>query len=212
MGTRKLQAEARLLVVDPLQAYLGNDVHMQQADDMRQAMNHLSAVAERTKCAIIMIGHMNKANGGKSLYRGLGSIDIVAAARSVLLVGRSQEDSSIRVVAQIKNSLAQEGATLAFELSKEQGIRWIGQYDMSIDEILNRSSDGSNTKVDKACDELKRRLQGGRTPCSVVYAALEAEGISKRTVDIAKKTLNIVSRKFADGWYWMLPAAETEEA
>ena len=127
-------------------------------------------------------------------------------------MGRSQEDNSIRVVAQIKNSLAQEGATLAFELSKEQGIRWIGQYDMSIDEILNGSSDGSYTKVDKARDELKRILQDGSTPCNVIYAALDAEGISKRTVDIAKKSLNIFSIKSADGWYWRLPTTDKEES
>jgi DNA repair protein RadA/Sms len=205
------QASARILVIDPLQGYLGNDVHMQQASDMRQAMQHLTKVAERTHCAIVIIGHMNKSSGGKSLYRGLGSIDIVAAARSVLLIGRSPDNRNIRVMAQIKNSLEREGPTLAFELEENQGIRWIGQYDMTVDDILNGAPDESNTKLDKACAELKRLLQAGKQPCNTIYEAMEGESIGKRTVDLAKKLLSIVSVKVVDKWYWTLPDGGSEK-
>ncbi|MGL5919705.1 MAG: AAA family ATPase, partial [Bacteroidales bacterium] len=99
---------ARLLVVDPLQAYLGENSEMNRTDWIRPAMKYLTLVAERTGCAIVIIGHMNKAGGSKGIYRGLGSIDITAAARSVLLVVRMRNNSTIRVMAQIKNSLAQE--------------------------------------------------------------------------------------------------------
>ena len=204
------QASARLLVIDPLQGYLGNDVHLQQAGDMRQAMRHLTRVAERTRCAVVIVGHMNKSSAGKSLYRGLGSIDIVAAARSVLLIGRSPDDRNIRVLAQIKNSLAREGPTLGFELAENQGIRWIGQYDMTVDDILNGTPDEGGTKLDKACAELKRLLQEGKQPCHAIYEAMEGEGIGKRTVDLAKKLLNIESVKALDKWYWALPESGSE--
>ena len=80
--------DAGLLVLDPLQAYLGSGVDMHRANEIRPIMKKLSAVAERTGCAVVLIGHMNKASGMKSGYRGLGSIDFTAAARSILVVGR----------------------------------------------------------------------------------------------------------------------------
>ena len=77
--------DAGLLVLDPLQAYLGSGVDMHRANEIRPIMKKLSAVAERTGCAVVLIGHMNKASGMKSGYRGLGSIDFTAAARSMVL-------------------------------------------------------------------------------------------------------------------------------
>ena len=198
------QTSARLLVIDPLQGYLGSSVNMQLASDMRQAMQHLSKVAERTSCAIVVIGHMNKSSGSKGLYRGLGSIDIVAAARSVLLLGRSPDDSNVRLMAQMKNSLAREGPTLAFELMENQGIRWIGEYDLAAEDILSNSADLGSSKLDIACDELKRVLSSGSRPCNEVYEALMTSNISKRTIDHAKKILNIVSTKQANEWFWSL--------
>ena len=91
---------ARLVVLDPMQAYLGSDVDMHRANEIRPIMKHVAAMAERSECAVILIGHMNKAQGLKSGYRGLGSIDFRAAARSVLLVGRSKDDPAVRIVAQ----------------------------------------------------------------------------------------------------------------
>lgn len=96
--------DAGLLVLDPLQAYLGSGVDMHRANEIRPIMKKLSAVAERTGCAVVLIGHMNKASGMKSGYRGLGSIDFTAAARSILVVGRIQDEPTVRVIAQSKNS------------------------------------------------------------------------------------------------------------
>lgn len=78
---------ARLIVLDPIQAYLGDNVDMHRANEVRPVMKRVAAMAERTGCAVILIGHMNKAQGLKSGYRGLGSIDFRAAARSILVVG-----------------------------------------------------------------------------------------------------------------------------
>ena len=80
---------AQLMVLDPIQAYLGDGVDMHRANEVRPILKRTAAMAERTGCAVILIGHMNKAQGLKSGYRGLGSIDFRAAARSVVVVGRS---------------------------------------------------------------------------------------------------------------------------
>ena len=110
---------AKLIVLDPLQAYLGSDVDMHRANEVRPVLKRLSLMAERTQCAVILIGHMNKAQGLKSGYRGLGSIDFRASARSVLIVGRLKSGDTLRIVAQDKNSLAPEGSSIAFELHPE---------------------------------------------------------------------------------------------
>jgi len=82
------QTHAKLLILDPIQAYLGDNVDMNRANETRNVTKRIAALAERTGCAIILIGHMNKGGGQKAAYRGIGSIDFFAIARSVLLVAR----------------------------------------------------------------------------------------------------------------------------
>lgn len=73
-----VENNARLVITDPIQAYLGADVDMNRANEVRPIFMRLGQVAQRTGCAILLIGHLNKAAGMQSLQRGLGSIDIAA--------------------------------------------------------------------------------------------------------------------------------------
>lgn len=198
--------KARLLVLDPLQAYLGEGNEMNRADGVRPMLKQLAAVAERTGCAIVIVGHMNKASGSKSIYRGLGSIDITAVARSVLLVGRIKHDTPVRVMAQQKNSLAKEGTPIAFEINEDSGIRWIGEYDISVDELLNGESGAPSDsgKVTVVMEKLTELLADEEVPCGRLYEMFREMDMGKRTVDRAKKALGVRSVKRADGWYWML--------
>jgi hypothetical protein len=197
---------AKLLVIDPFQAYIGENSDMNRADGVRPMMKRLAAVADRTGCAIVIVGHMNKSSGSKGIYRGLGSIDITAAARSVLLVARIKQNPSVRVMAQLKNSLAEESCPVAFEINDDSSVRWIGRYDISVEELL--SGDGAqidSPKLSEAIYSLKDMLSDGESPCVRIYEKLQGQGVSKRSVDRAKKTLNIKSVKHDDGWYWLLP-------
>lgn len=112
--------------------------------DDRPLMKRMSVLAEKYHSSIVLIGHMNKNSTGKSSYRGLGSIDFQAAARSVLIVGRVKDDPEIREVCHAKSSLAPEGKSIAFRLDKETGFEWIGKYDISEDDLL--SGDGRGQK------------------------------------------------------------------
>ena len=103
------QNGARLIILDPIQAYMGEKTDMNRANEVRPMFRRLADVAERTGCAVILIGHLNKAAGGQSAYRGLGSIDFRAAARSVLLIGRVKREPNVRVIVHDKSSLAPEG-------------------------------------------------------------------------------------------------------
>lgn len=119
-----VQTKARLVVLDPIQGFLGEEVDMHRANEIRPLMKRVAVLAEKYHCAIILIGHMNKNSNGKSSYRGLGSIDFQAAARSVLIVGRIKDEPEIRVVCHVKSSLAPEGKSIAFRLDKETGFEW----------------------------------------------------------------------------------------
>lgn len=90
-----VRCDAKLLILDPLQGYLGERIDMNRANEIREVMKAIGQVAQRTGCAIVLVGHLNKATGMISAYRGLGSIDFRAAARSVLVVGRLRKNNSV---------------------------------------------------------------------------------------------------------------------
>ena len=197
------QTEAKLVILDPIQAYLGAAVDMHRANEVRPIMSHLAGIAEKYGCAIVLIGHMNKSSGQKASYRGLGSIDFAAAARSVLIVARDKENPQVRVMIHAKSSLAPEGKPVAFELDADNGFRFIGEYDGNPSELLS-SSDGK--KKGKLAEELLlHELREGAKSQKDILAKAEKCGISKRTIDAAKKALGVQSEKTPDGWFWSLP-------
>lgn len=117
-----VETNAKLIILDPIQAYIGATVDMHRANEIRPVLKKLGMIAEKYQCAVILIGHMNKASGSKSTYRGLGSIDIQATARSVLLVARLRDKPNIRIMAQDKSSLAPAGDAIGFEMTEDRGI------------------------------------------------------------------------------------------
>ena len=109
IGEAIQDTHAQLMILDPMQAYLGEKVDMNRANEVRTVMKGLTKVANQTGCAIVLVGHLNKSQTSNSAQRGLGSMDFRAAARSVLLVGRLKNDRDVRVMVHDKSSLAPEG-------------------------------------------------------------------------------------------------------
>lgn len=201
------QTGARLIILDPIQAYVGEKTDMNKANEIRPIFRRLAEVAERTGCAVVLIGHLNKASGGQSAYRGLGSIDFRAAARSVLLIGRVKREPNVRVVIHDKSSLAPEGKPVAFCLDPETGFEWIGAYDITADELLSGAGGNNETKTEQAERLILDLLADGKELASedIDKAAAEA-GISARTVRAAKKNLDgrITSKRIGAAWYHAL--------
>lgn len=193
---------AKMVILDPIQAYLGADVDMHRANEIRPVLKRLGNIAEEYGCAIILIGHMNKASGSKSTYRGLGSIDFQATARSVLVVGRIKNDAALRVVAHDKSSLAPEGQSIAFRMDKDSGFTWQGVYDISVEELLSGNARGQKTKDAKTF--LAEILADGQQSCNDIMDAAKDRGIRKKTLWNAKKEMNIDSVKVGNQWYWIL--------
>ena len=201
------QNGARLIILDPIQAYMGEKTDMNRANEVRPIFRRLAEVAERTGCAVILIGHLNKAAGGQSAYRGLGSIDFRAAARSVLLIGRVKREPNVRVIVHDKSSLAPEGKPVAFCLDPETGFSWIGEYDITADELLSGAGGNNATKTEQAERLILDLLADGKELASedIEKAATEA-GISARTVRAAKRNLDgrITSKRIGAAWYHAL--------
>ena len=196
---------ARLMILDPIQGYIGSRVDINRANEIRTVLKSVSSVAEQTGCAIVLIGHLNKASGSSSAYRGLGSIDFRAAARSVLLIGRLKNDPTVRVIVHDKSSLAPEGKSLAFGLGDEEGFRWLDGYDgITSEELLCGFT--TETKTAAAEELIRSMLAGGQEIMAEnVFRAAEGKGISRRTVNEAKKSItNIVTRKNGKYWFWSL--------
>ena len=203
-----VENNARLVIIDPIQAYLGADVDMNRANEVRPIFMRLGQVAQRTGCAILLIGHLNKAAGMQSLQRGLGSIDIAAAVRSVMFIGKLKHDPTMRILTHEKSSLAPPGASLAFSLGDEGGFRWVGEYDITADEMLSGIEPQRETKIQQAKDLICALLAGGKQVLSedIDKAALE-RGIPGRTVRDAKRELgDALKSKIVEGRkkvFWM---------
>ena len=203
-----VENNVRLVIIDPIQAYLGADVDMNRANEVRPIFMRLGQVAQRTGCAILLIGHLNKAAGMQSLQRGLGSIDIAAAVRSVMFIGKLKHDPTMRILTHEKSSLAPPGVSLAFSLGDEGGFRWVGEYDITADEMLSGIEPQRETKTQQAKDLICTLLAGGKQVLSedIDKAALE-RGIPGRTVRDAKRELgDALKSKIVEGRkkvFWM---------
>ena len=202
------QNSAKLMIIDPIQAYIGANVDMNRANEVRPILRHLGDVAQRTNCAIVLIGHLNKASGMQSTYRGLGSIDLTASVRSLLFIGKIRTDPTLRVLIHEKSSLAPPGDSLAFVLGDEEGFRWIGKYDITADEMLSGSERKKDTKLKEAKEMICHMLAGGK---QVLSEEIDREavkrGISTRTIRDAKKELgDVLKSKMTTGrrkLFWM---------
>ena len=204
-----VRTKARMLILDPIQAYLGGGMDMNRANEARDMTKKLGALAEKYQCAIVLIGHMNKAAGNKAAYRGMGSIDFFAVARSVLLVGRVEGEPNIRAVVQIKNNLAAFGHPKAFALS-ENGFQWLGDYEITADEVLGGIAPKAN-KMEQAKRLLRElALTTDAIQSNEIFDMADEQGISKRTLENAKRELGIRAKKINNSWYWELDKVKPE--
>jgi hypothetical protein len=158
---------ARLVIFDPLMAFLSADVNGHRDQDVRRALAPLAKLAEDTGAAILIVRHLNKTEGGNPLYRGGGSIGITGAARSALLVARDPEDDDRRVLATLKSNLSAPAPSLAFTLSEAANgavrVEWKGSTPLDARTLLAVPSD----------DEERRELTALK---SAVVGLLEGSG------------------------------------
>ena len=198
-----IQTNAKLMVIDPLQAFLSANQDITSTKNMRPLLRELGNVAERTGAAVVIIGHMNKNDRTKGIYRGLGSIDITAAARSVLLIGKRKDSENTRFMAQIKNNLAAFGKSVSFTINKRGGIDFHGECDISEDELLSVAGD-KKTKYQIAKEIITTMLADGDRKSNEMFDACVDAGVTVSTINYTKRQLGVQSIMKDNDWYWTI--------
>ena len=209
--------DAKLLIVDPISAYLSSEVNSWRDADMRRALAPLAKLADDLGIAVLLIIHLTKAMGVDPLHRVAGSVAMGAAVRQIMLVTEDPHDEDRRLVAQLKSNLARRAKALAYTFGEADewgavAIEWVGETNHRISDLLG-SGQRNDTDVDRAKEILTTTLSAG--PVCAVDALAEVTlfaEVSERTVKRAKRELGVKSVReggVGDGgtWYWHLGEA-----
>lgn len=198
----------RLVVIDPLQAYVENDSDIMSATKARRLMRRTAIWASMYDCAIVVIGHLGKSGSPKDLYRGLGSIDLVASARSVLHVEKETEE--IRIVHHVKSSAAAKGADFRFEIRKDTGFHWLGTVkneEVSDEPVMELPKN----KHELAVILVTKALKDGPVESTEIKDLMSNYRIGEKTLNDVKIALGIKPYRKMRRWYWALPDKVAKE-
>jgi hypothetical protein len=210
--------KARLIVIDPLVAYLGDGVKTNDDHRVRRALEPLAEMASHLDAAVVAIRHLNKRAGEDAIYRGGGSIGFTGLARSVLAVGRDTDDADLIILAAVKLNVARRPASLAYRIVADgpyeaSQIAWEGTSERTAEDLIGRTRDelvGRSKTADlaDAIGELVRS-HGGSMAAPEAYRALEAAGYDIASQDNlvrARRRAGVSSRRqrFTGGWVWSL--------
>lgn len=206
------RVDAKLVVIDPLVAFLPASIDSHKDQSVRVALWPLAVLAEETGVALLLIRHLNKSVGGNPLYRGGGSIAFIGAARSGLLVAKDPDDETHRVLAPTKCNLALEAASLSFHLEQaDNGVArvvWDGPSPHSARQLLSEPVGArGSSDLDDDVAVVEEILADGPVPSKELFPRAQDEGMSKSRAYKALKVLNCVRRKagMRGGWTWELP-------
>jgi hypothetical protein len=212
------ESRARLVVLDPVVAFLDRGIVSSNDQSVRRALTPLAGLAARHQCAVLLVRHLNKSGNLHSVYRGGGSIGFVGACRSAWLVARDPGDPDRRVLAQVKNNLAAPRPSLAFTLAVDgEGppLAWLGASDLTADELLVAARPAARPRS-RACDLLEELLGDGPRTAEEVMALTRERGLAERTVNRAKKDLAIQSLRVClqgqRSSYWLLPGQKLPDS
>jgi hypothetical protein len=195
-----------MVVVDPIQSYLGKEVDAHRSNETRPVLDGLAHLAEEFRCCILLVRHLSKSQTGRAIHRGLGSIDLTGAVRTELLAGTAADGSQQRAIVQIKNNLGQFGESLGYGI--DDGIfRWTGKSDLTAASLFAAEPGSDEASALGEAKEFLREILHvePRKEVDIVAEARQA-GISKSTLKRAKAQLSVKSRKSGmnGGWVWAL--------
>ena len=209
-----------LVVIDPLVTYLGAHVDLHRANEVRAVMARLASIAERYGSAIVGIRHLSKSGKDRAIYRGLGSIDFTAVARSVLLLGCDPDESAKRAVVHIKSNLAELGRAVGYEIRLGR-FYWTKDSNLTAERMLGAATrESERSTLGDAKDFLREVLANGPLPSEEVQRKAQEAGITNATLRRAKQALGINGKPNvfkvgqpgtdAQRWLWRLPVEDVQ--
>jgi hypothetical protein len=214
------RVEAKLVIVDPLMAFLPKKIDAHKDQDVRRALAPFASMAERTGAALQVVRHLSKSEGTSPIYRGGGSIGIIGAARMGALVAKDPKAEERRVLAPTKNNLAVHPKSLIYTLREADNgavrVIWAGESEYSASELLRTVRVDRADARREAEDFLEILLSDGSVPKATVEEEAKAANISPGTLRRAKSSLGVIverenevgGERGAGRWVWKLPATE----
>lgn len=198
-----------LIIIDPLYGYVPGGTNMYQPNEIRALLAKIAEVAAYCGAAVLVIRHLTKTKRDKAIYQGVGSIDVIGAARSAFLVAPHPDDEEMRVIAHVKWNLSTRGDSWQFQFvigrgEKVPSVEWAGKCELTADDLL-KTRKGSLSSLDQAIDFLRSELKDDAKPASEMLALAEKRGIAKRTLDRARDEIGVEAHKESDGWWWEFP-------
>jgi putative DNA primase/helicase len=205
------QVDAKLVIVDPIMAFMGEEVNPNSDKEVRRALTPVKQLAERLGVAVLIVRHLNKTPGGNHLYRGGGSIGIIGAARVGLLVGPHPDDEDLRVLAGQKSNLGPFPESLKYRIETAENdsarVSYEGTVEMKPQDLLKGPQDEEErSAADEARHFLRSVLaEGVRKESNSVKAEAKSLGISETTLNRVKRSIGVKSVKIGEKWFMFLP-------
>lgn len=204
------RSPVQLIIVDPLFSYVPASQDAFKPNVIRSLLSQLKDIAEYCDAAVVIIRHLTKTKRDKAIYQGGGSMDVIGAARSAILVAEHPENSSQKVMAHLKHNISERGKSWIYELVQDKKhnvpvLKWVGPSDLTVDDLFSTDEVGRQSAQEVAMEYLKQQLGDGPRPTKKIEMGAEARGISKRTLDRARKELNIEPQKRHGVWILSLP-------
>jgi AAA domain len=202
---------ARLVVIDPLYGFVPSEADMYKPNEIRALLAQLSEIAAEYETALLAIRHVRKGKSDKAIQNGIGSMDVIAVARSALLVAPHPDDPKVSVLAHLKHNLSAKGDSWGYQLitdgdSTVPRLEWTGRVDLTADQLFSSAS--SPSALDSVIAFLKKELADGPQKASDIQKKANANAYASRTIDRAKKELDLDVKKKGSAWYWSLKGAK----
>ncbi|MEO8287118.1 MAG: AAA family ATPase [Chloroflexota bacterium] len=207
---------ASLLIIDPIMSYLPSDVNSNRDQDVRRAMMPLIELAQRTGVAVLVVRHLNKQANSNPLYRGGGSIGMIGAARSGLLIAADPDDTtqSKRILVRMKSNSAATVESLVYRIEAAANgvgyLQWLGTSRHTAHSVLAAPPEAEDrSAIDDAVDFLRDVLKDGAQPSHALITAAKDAGVAEKTLRRAKSQVGVIVERQGYGaggtWIWRLP-------
>lgn len=203
--------DVRLIIIDPVSAYLGKTKDNNNAE-MRGLLAPLSTLAAEIGAAVVLVTHLNKSTTQDAIGRVIGSIGLIAAARAGYSVSKDPKNPDIRYLVPLKNNIGNDQDGFSFTIQgvpltteiKSSRIIWGDSVDAQ--KILYPTDD-KPSQINGASDFLRELLGDGPKSAQEIFAEGDGAGYSKATLRRAKQRLGIKHRKMGmnEGWEWYFP-------
>jgi AAA domain-containing protein/CHC2-type zinc finger protein len=202
-----VETGAKLIIIDPIQSYMGAEVDAHRSNETRPVMDGLIELAQKHNVCILILRHLSKASGGRAIHRGLGSIDLTGAVRTEMLAGSAPGEPKNRALVQIKNNLGPQAGSLGYQIvgtEMKAKLEWLGESKLSAEDLLSPdAATEDRSDIDEAEEFIREQLKNGPKRLRDLKSA---SGIPEWTLSRAARKVGIErSREGERGpWVWRL--------